>query len=275
MKTCNTASDCTNTGNTVCLPYTWVPSLPDGGTAPYAPDAGPITTLGRKICQCTSALGCRGTGDAGSSAVCGDEDKVCENPCRTSSDCRSNRTCQVASGQCRTTPPAPITCNAGNAQPDVCLNGQTCSSNVCQAVPTPNCGNFSSEHQGVSTWTPSNNAPVIYSIRTVAGFPQTDGAFCPSPAAPNRYNFTVSAYWVGGTFPTTGPGLTAILHYVKDDGSEGPSPAITPSSIQLSNGNHNVQFDANFCAASSSSLTIGLHFFTAGVAGNGVCGTEP
>jgi hypothetical protein len=101
-------------------------------------------------------------------------------------------------------------------------------------------------------------------------------SFC-QPSAPWHYDFVVAAYWVSGTFPTTSAGITGILHYVRDNGTESPSPpAILQSTIQLSNNNHNVQFEANFCSASSTGLTIGLHFFTtAGVSGNGACGTEP
>jgi hypothetical protein len=248
------------------------------------PDGGGVAT-------CTSDTECQ------SDELCHPNAKVCVRKCSSTTDCPTEaKTCKTTTATgaqmictCATdqlceqelgtgtvcsdswevcTPTEGTSCSATAVQPDTCGYGQFCGTgSTCQAVAPPTCGNISGPH--AATWNAATSTgPIIYEATKVSFAPDPAGGpvFCGSAEPNTRVRVRVKAYRTTGTFPTTDAAFAADLHYVRTDGSEGPSSAIT--GLTVTNNGRNAEWDQNFCVNSSlSQFTGALHF----VGGNEFC----
>lgn len=252
VKTCDAAADCPSEEKT----------------------CDTMTGASGKFCQCSTTALCGG--GVGSTTVCSSTDKICETKCGSDADC-GGRTCNTTTGECEeATGTLGKACSVSTAtpQPTICDNGQYCSSDaspVCAAVPAPTCMNFTGGSHTTSPWTATNVSPVIYDVSKVSF--ATDTTFCGTGTNQKRAKIHVKAYSKAAQFPTAtgGAAMETILHYVRSDGSEGPTTS-TIQNVNTSADQKTTEFDMNFCVNSTlTQFTGGLHFYVNSVTGNLYC----
>jgi hypothetical protein len=232
------------------------------------PTCDTMTGASGKFCQCSTTALCAGGADP--AAICSSSDKICEAKCTADTDC-GGRTCNTTTGVCEeSTGTLGKSCSTATTQPDICDNGQFCSGTtpVCTAVPAPTCMNFTGGSHSTTPWTATNVAPVIYDVSKVSF--QTDTTFCGTGTNTKRVKVHVKAYSKSGQF-ATGSGIESQVHYVRSDGTEGPTTSTTQA-VTVSTDKKNAEFDMNFCVAGTlTQFTGGLHFYVNSVTGNLYC----
>lgn len=311
---CNTDSDCTTAGE-ICHPYSKICVTKCNSDSECPNDTPHCSSAG--VCQCATDAECgasgggadSGTGVAGK--ICGDQSKLCEAPC-TSTSCGQGLQCNASTGRCETTQtPTTVQCGSdgscstgicnyetGNCetaktcgttgdQPDGCSYGQACeTSNTCNVVPRPDgsCPNFGGSGPAL-TWVPGSiQGPVIYAIgpTTVTH----NAAFCGS-GTNTRFKVHVYAYDPNAGFPTSDGNdssgaqgademaMESLITYVTPAGQAVSHPTSFVQNLNTTNSNQNTDFDVNFCTGSDTdtSYSVGLFIDTAGKHGNEFCQT--
>lgn len=243
VKTCTAGSDCPSSAKTC---------------------AAISTSDNRQVCQCSTDVLCNSEGTTG--LVCSNLDKVCTPKCTSDASCGTGRTCDTASGQCKTGPgPGPGGTCQGTAQ-STCSYGQFCSSSTCTAAPVAptTCENFPSGNRPDWSATTSNG-PVIYSISKLRY--EANSSFCTSGGA---YVFSIRAYRTDADWPSTRQGLSGFF-YVKTDTTK---LDVVNSGLLLPNTGYNrsttnlkdAEFQTYLCA-NLASIQVGYYF----TGGNPVC----
>lgn len=280
--------------NEICHPFAkvCVQSCSIGADCPRtAPTCGTIDlgdgTQSELFCQCSTDEICGG--GVGSSTVCSDsQDMICAVQCGEGT-CGEGRECN-AEGHCVNSAPGGGNGQVGDAcenntteEPTSCSYGLFCSGDEatgeCTAVTAPadlTCPNFTTQGAHAADWDPaSSTGPVIYEV-TTSSVTEGTGGFCGGTGTWTRHRLLVKAYRIEGTFPTEGGAaadraLEEELHFVRTDGSEGPT-LNTVQDLTVTNDGRNAQFIFNLCDFDNDpQIVVGLHFEPGG---NPVCATS-